>query len=61
MSKSESLRAAAEIAYSEMAFTMHDILDPRRRANDEAWRERRSESLAMAADRLRMALDSKEQ
>lgn len=52
------LRTAAEIAYSEMAFTLHDIMDPRRRANDGEWIDRRSKTLAAAADRLRAALDA---
>lgn len=57
MSKVGSLIAAAEIAYSEMAFTLQDICDPRRRKDDEAWIDHRSKTLAETADTLRSALD----
>lgn len=53
----DDLKIAAELAYSEMAFTLHDIADPRRREDDEAWIERRGKSLAEAADRLFSALN----
>lgn len=51
-----NLRTAAEIACSEMSFTLHDICDPRRRTNDEEWIKRRGKSLAEAADNLERAL-----
>lgn len=54
----EALRLAAELAYSEMAFTLHDICDPRRRKDDTAWIDRRGKSLAERADALRVALDA---
>lgn len=50
------LIAAAEIAYSEMAFCLQDIVDPRRRRDDEAWIEARGKTLAAAADKLQCAL-----
>lgn len=52
------LKDAAEIAYSAMAFTLHDIIDPRRRENDDEWIDRRGKLLAEAADQLREAIDN---
>ena len=46
---------AAEWAYSEIAFAVHDLAG--RRLNSEEAIDRRSERLAKAADRLRAALD----
>jgi hypothetical protein len=54
----EKLILAAELAYSGMAFTLHDITDPRRRTDDSAWVERRGKLLAEQADGLRAALDN---
>ena len=55
------LRDAAEIAYSEMAFTLQDIMCPDLRKDDVAWSERRAKSLAKAADRLRAALEASDE
>lgn len=56
--REKRLRDVAELAYSEMAFTVHDISDPRRRRQDGEWSEQRGASLAKAADELRAAIDA---
>lgn len=55
--KQLSLIDAAELAYTEMAFTLHDVMCPDRRKDDLAWSERRSKTLARVADDLRAAID----
>lgn len=54
----QSLIDAAELAYSELAFTLHDIACPNRREDDAAWRARRGDSIAKIADNLRAAIDA---
>jgi len=50
------LRDAAEIAYSEMALAVQDLVTDSRQVGN--WMDRRSERLAKAADDLRAALDT---
>lgn len=52
----DDLREAAEAAYYEMAFAVHDLAG--RRLDSEVAIDRRSQRLAQAADRLRAALDA---
>lgn len=54
----QTLIDAAEIAYSELAFTLQDIVCTDRRKDEDAWIERRGRSIAVAADNLRAAIDA---
>jgi hypothetical protein len=58
LEENTALMGAAEIAYSEMAFAVQDIADPRRREDDLSWSEMRGAKLAKAADLLYSILSS---
>lgn len=52
----EAVRDMAEIAYSELAFAVHDLAG--RRLYNDSDIDRRAEKLAKCADELRRALDN---